>query len=116
MTATKKLILHIVALVLIILAALALRSITIPCVFRELTNIPCPSCGLTRSIRALASGDLRLSLYYHPLTILIAALLLLAFHRNKLKISSKVIDLILIAGSVVIIVVYIYRLSNNLIP
>ena len=37
------------------------------CVFRLLTGIPCPGCGLTRSCVCLAHGRLGESVAYHPL-------------------------------------------------
>ena len=39
----------------------------IPCLFRTLFHIECPGCGLTRSLKALWSGDLNMSFKYHPL-------------------------------------------------
>jgi uncharacterized protein DUF2752 len=36
------------------------------CVFRELTHMGCPTCGLTRSLTRLAHGDLAGSLAVHP--------------------------------------------------
>jgi hypothetical protein len=38
-----------------------------PCLFRALYGIPCPGCGLTRSLLALWHGDLRAAVLYHPL-------------------------------------------------
>ena len=37
------------------------------CPFRVWSGLPCPGCGLTRSVVALAHGDLAGSLYFHPL-------------------------------------------------
>ena len=37
------------------------------CPFRLWSGLPCPGCGLTRSVVALAHGDLAGSLYFHPL-------------------------------------------------
>ncbi|HPT78617.1 MAG TPA: DUF2752 domain-containing protein [Candidatus Atribacteria bacterium] len=116
MIAARKLAIHLIALVLIFIAALMSKYISIPCIFRELTSIPCPTCGLTRSVRALVTGSLRLSLYYHPLTMLFAGLLLLALHRRRLRISKRAFDLILIACSMIVFIVYIYRLYYDLIP
>ena len=42
------------------------------CVFRRLTGIPCPGCGLTRAFQALAVGDAGSALAFHPLAPLIA--------------------------------------------
>ncbi|MBO7069281.1 MAG: DUF2752 domain-containing protein [Bacteroidaceae bacterium] len=45
------------------------------CLTRFLFNIPCPSCGTTRAIRALLHGEWLKSLYYNPLGILLAAMM-----------------------------------------
>jgi len=41
----------------------------IPCLFKLTFHIPCPGCGMTRSLTALWHGDLLLSFRYHPLGI-----------------------------------------------
>ncbi len=33
------------------------RLPAVPCLFRNLTGIPCPFCGLTRGLYAMAAGD-----------------------------------------------------------
>lgn len=38
-------------------------------------HIPCPSCGTTRAVRALFHGEWMASLYYNPLGILVALLM-----------------------------------------
>ena len=38
-----------------------------PCPFRLLTGLPCPGCGMTRSLSAMLHGNLALSFRYHPL-------------------------------------------------
>jgi hypothetical protein len=44
-----------------------------PCLFKQVTGLPCATCGLTRMVRALATGDLAGAFYWHP----VAASLLL---------------------------------------
>lgn len=46
------------------------------CIFKNVTGIPCPSCGTTRSLLMLIAGDAEKSLMINPLG-LIAALSLL---------------------------------------
>lgn len=46
------------------------------CPFKRVTTLPCPSCGSTRSVIALISGDLQKALSINPLGFLIAAVLL----------------------------------------
>jgi len=36
------------------------------CLFRRLTGIPCPSCGLTRAAALIARGEFARSLAVHP--------------------------------------------------
>lgn len=51
----------------------------IPCLFSTVTGIQCPACGLTRSVAAIARGDLSMSLAYHPAGIGIAGIALATF-------------------------------------
>ena len=46
------------------------------CPFRLVTGLPCPFCGMTRSLLALGQGDLGVSVRLHPLgpVLLVAAL------------------------------------------
>jgi Protein of unknown function (DUF2752) len=43
------------------------------CWFRRATGLPCPGCGLSRSVVALARGDLAASLAFHPFGPLVLA-------------------------------------------
>lgn len=49
------------------------------CSFKNLTGLPCPGCGLTRSIVAGLHGDFRASLMYHRLGLLTLAYVCLQF-------------------------------------
>jgi hypothetical protein len=40
------------------------------CTFRQVTGVPCPSCGATRAGLALAQGDLSAALSYNPLWVI----------------------------------------------
>jgi hypothetical protein len=49
------------------------------CPFKVITGLPCPGCGLTRSVVALLHGELMTSVYFHPLgTPLVLFLVVLA--------------------------------------
>lgn len=37
------------------------------CLFRRATNIPCPGCGMTRAFAAMARGEWRTAIEFHPL-------------------------------------------------
>jgi hypothetical protein len=41
------------------------------CTFRQITGIPCPGCGLTRSIVAAIHGDWSASYTYHRLGLVV---------------------------------------------
>lgn len=43
------------------------------CVLRRTTGVPCPGCGLTRALAALAKGRWAAALGFHPLAPLVAA-------------------------------------------
>ena len=53
---------------LVLTAAAAFTTLPFPpCPFKLLFHLPCPGCGLTRSLAALWHGDLLVSFRYHPL-------------------------------------------------
>lgn len=47
-----------------------------PCIFRMLTGYYCPGCGGTRALRALLRGHFLQSVYYHPLVLYLAVLVI----------------------------------------
>ena len=62
--------------------ALATPGIQLPrCVFKTLTGLPCPTCGVTRTVIALSRGDVDRALSLNPLAALAcgAALLYLLY-------------------------------------
>jgi hypothetical protein len=48
-------------------------SVVTVCPLHQVTGLPCPSCGATRSIGALLSGDMVQALWYNPLGLILAA-------------------------------------------
>lgn len=47
------------------------------CLFKELTSVPCPSCGSTRSVKSLVNGDIGDALYWNPFGIIISLIMAL---------------------------------------
>lgn len=47
------------------------------CVFRQLTDVPCPTCGATRAVLAAGSGDMLSALRFNPLAVAVGALALI---------------------------------------
>jgi len=65
---------HAAALVVVVLAFVLPpdRGFGVPlCQFRNVTNLPCLGCGLTRSYIAFARLDPARSAFYHPLGLLL---------------------------------------------
>lgn len=64
-------------------------GVGVPCVFHRVTGLPCPGCGLTRSILALLRGHAVQSLAFHPfgppllLTLCFAALVTVLPSRTR---------------------------------
>ncbi len=61
------------------------------CPFLTATGLPCPFCGLTRSLLSLSQGELLRSFWYHPLgpviwggmaLFVLSSFVLLVFHRR----------------------------------
>jgi len=52
------------------------------CMLRRLTGMPCPTCGATRSLRALGQGEVAAAVRFHPLGPLYFGLLLVAMVRS----------------------------------
>jgi hypothetical protein len=59
------------------------------CLFREVTHLPCPSCGTTRSMILLAEGDIAGAFMVNPLGIFLAAAMILVPVWIVLDILSK---------------------------
>ena len=46
------------------------------CMIKRITNIPCPSCGSTRSVSSLLHGDFAGALYWNPLGLVILSIMI----------------------------------------
>ncbi|MFT6399065.1 MAG: hypothetical protein ACJAYU_003828 [Bradymonadia bacterium] len=80
------------------------------CLFRRITALPCPGCGLTRSVVTLGNGDLVGAFEHHPLGILFVAVLcavigswMIGLARNRPPrpvVTSRLVTLTLIGFAV----------------
>jgi hypothetical protein len=67
------------------------------CLWHQITGIPCPGCGSTRCVRALAAGDIGRALVMNPFTFLcftfamlyaVYAATVLAFRLPRLRLEN----------------------------
>ena len=59
------------------------------CLIKHITNIPCPSCGSTRSVILLTKGNFNEALSINPLGYIIATIMLLTPLWITIDIASK---------------------------
>ena len=62
------------------------------CIFRLLTGIPCPGCGMTRALAAVLRGELAAAFSFHPLWWTLPLLLLLLLHTMFPNAVSRVLS------------------------
>ena len=69
-----------------------------PCIFKNITGMACPSCGVTRSILLFTSGNLTSAVLMNPLGLIVAAAMLIipfwllydvAFKKDTLYFAYK---------------------------
>jgi hypothetical protein len=72
--------------------ALGGRPIPTSCGFRLLTGLPCPSCGLTRSVSFSVRAELRDAVAMHPLGPAVALAALLQGGFLLLSLASPAVD------------------------
>jgi hypothetical protein len=58
------------------------------CFFKSVYGLPCPGCGLTRALLALAGGEIASALRLHPLAPLVPFLGLVALFRNTVPFQA----------------------------
>ncbi len=82
-----------------------------PCVFRVVTGVPCPGCGLTRAGIAFLHLDFRLAFFYHPMVFLIlpGIFYILIQSLIRKKPIGRSIPLFIVLG-VCLYIVYIIRM------
>lgn len=78
--------------ILLVFGILVVFIFDVNCVFKSITNIPCPGCGLTRGFRSLFQGNIIKAEGYNILTVPIFIFLmisLLLFLVDVFKKSNK---------------------------
>lgn len=77
-------------------------------------HLPCPTCGVTRALLALAQGDLAGYLHHQPMALFLAAAVALALHHKPLLRFRWVLWTYVGVVLVLNLVLYVFRLGNIL--
>lgn len=92
----------------------------IPCVFRVLTGLQCPGCGMTHAIGALLHLDFSGAFHYNPLCLSIVPLLLLYLLFRCIRYVKngdsgfKIPEIVFLAACAVVCVFYFLYRNNFL--
>ena len=62
---------NICILTVLTLFLLVIKIVPVTCLFKQVTGIYCPACGMTRAFITLLEGNILKSLYYNPTVIYI---------------------------------------------
>lgn len=70
-----------------------ITGISIPCLFREITGLKCPGCGITTFFINMFRGDIKTSISANPSLVivlpLLGAVLVSVYVRNSWNIKEK---------------------------
>ena len=78
------------------------------CLFKRITGLPCPGCGMTRAWFSLLKLDIEGAFYYHPLFWLAPVLVfVIALYMRK---PARKLEFVLFVISGIFIAAYIIRL------
>jgi len=110
----------------IILFCIVMKPIENPlftiCLFKLITGIDCPTCGITRSLIYLFHGDITNAVRMNPLGIPVFVLLLyqfiklslqIFFHTNvRINVSKQMVIVITLISFMSILLVWYHKLST----
>lgn len=68
----------ILIILIIIFYAFGIYGVNANCIFKSITNIECPACGLTRAFRSIIKLDFITAIKYNILSIPIAILVVVS--------------------------------------
>lgn len=70
-----------------------ITGISIPCLFREITGLKCPGCGITTFFRNMFRGDVKTAISANPSLVivlpLLGAVLISVYARNSWDIKKR---------------------------
>lgn len=98
-------------LVIMLTGYLIMARLGTTCLFRLLTGICCPACGMTRAWTSFLNGNIKMAFYYHPLFWFIPVIgILILFER---KINKRFYNTIMFSFIILVMGCYFYRLFTN---
>ena len=113
----KKIIIkHLTVISAVILYIIILKLFSLDCIIKAVIGMPCPTCGITRSVISMFKLDFKQAFYYHPLSIPIIAALLLGIHSSLFKKGKKYINIFVITVAVLTFACYVIRIITNTLP
>jgi len=62
------------------------------CIFRRVTQLPCPGCGMTRAVLCVLRGAFSEASAYHPLWVTLPVIALLVFSTVFPSAASRVLS------------------------
>ncbi|SFB81748.1 DUF2752 domain-containing protein [Butyrivibrio sp. YAB3001] len=114
---------HILEIVVAVFLYTVFFTITgkgIPCIFRLITGLKCPGCGMTHALSEILQGNIRNALSYNALSVTICPIIgfyLLYKEINYIKTGDKELGIIEILGLIVcfLVVTWYFLYRNNFI-
>lgn len=96
---------------IIILMIVAIFLVDWKCLIKKFIGVPCPSCGLTRSIIAAFNLDFHKSFSYHPLFWFIPIVIIIVIYGKRPLFGNKKYEIAFYINTIIIVlVVYIVRM------
>ncbi|MDE0185861.1 MAG: DUF2752 domain-containing protein [Candidatus Poribacteria bacterium] len=89
----------------------------IPCLFRVITDMSCPGCGMTRACVSLAQGNITAAWHFHPFVYFIVPLALgiscvpTRLQDTWLRLSEPIRNCLPCIGIALVLGVWIFRLT-----
>ena len=90
----------------------------LPCLFHEVTDVPCPGCGMTRACLSITHGQFTDAWHYHPFSFPIVGLAIgIALFPSQMtdvwnRQSKRTRNVISICGIVMCLSVWIVKLKS----